>query len=108
MSPPFYKTSVARRIPATSHTMLKSTQLCPCYSIMTCLALTCGEHHIPGDKVVVYNGELGQLNPFHSRHSTISPTPVEVNVICGVAICRRVQKHSVCEMQLSQEKMLAA
>lgn len=49
---------------------------------------TCREDHVLGDQFVVHDGELRQLYSLHPRHSSISTSPVELNVISGVAIYR--------------------
>lgn len=51
--------------------------------------VTCREDHILGDEIVVDDGELGKLNPPHACDSTVPPSPVELDVICGVAVCGR-------------------
>lgn len=50
------------------------------------LFVTCGEDDILGDEFMIHNGELGQFDLVHTRHSIVSSSPVELNVICSVAI----------------------
>ena len=50
------------------------------------VSITCGEDDILGDEFVIHNGELGQLDLVHARHSVVPSSPVELNVICGVTI----------------------
>lgn len=40
---------------------------------------------------MLHDGELWELNPLHTGHSLITPTPVKLNVICGVAICQETE-----------------
>lgn len=48
---------------------------------------TCGKHYVLRDELVVHDGELWQLDALHSRHSSISSSPVKLNIVGGVAIC---------------------
>lgn len=48
--------------------------------------ITCGEDHILRDEFVIHNGELGQFDLVHPRHGVVSSPPVELDVICGVAV----------------------
>lgn len=48
--------------------------------------VTCGEDNIPGDQTVLHNGELWELNPFHTSDSLVPAAPVKFNVVRGVAI----------------------
>lgn len=50
------------------------------------VTITCGEDDILGDELMIHNGELGQFNLVHPRHSIVSSSPVELNVICSVTI----------------------
>lgn len=47
---------------------------------------TGGEDDILGDELVVHDGELRQFYPLHPRHCMVTPSPVELDVICGIAI----------------------
>lgn len=49
---------------------------------------TCGKDHVPGEEFVVNDRELRQLDFIYPRHGTVPSPPVELDVICGVAICR--------------------
>lgn len=40
---------------------------------------------------MLHNGELWELNPLHAGHSLITPAPVKLDVICGVAICQETE-----------------
>lgn len=51
------------------------------------LGLTCGKHDVPRHQLVVDDGELRQLDPCHPRHGRFASFPVELDVVCGVAIC---------------------
>lgn len=50
-------------------------------------AFTCGEDDVSGHQLVIDYGELRQLDPCHSCHGRLATSPVELDVICGVAIC---------------------
>ena len=50
--------------------------------------LTCGKDYIPGNQFVVNNGKLRELDSRHPRHSRLSSFPIELDVICGVAVCQ--------------------
>lgn len=47
---------------------------------------TCGEDHVLGDEFVVHDGELGQFDSLHPWNRSISPSPIKLNVVCGVSI----------------------
>lgn len=49
---------------------------------------TCGKDHVLRDEFVVNDGELRQLDFIDPWHGTVPSPPVELDVICGVAICR--------------------
>lgn len=51
------------------------------------LWFTCGEDDVSGHQLVINYGELRQLDPRHSRHGRLASSPVELDVVCGVAIC---------------------
>lgn len=53
---------------------------------------TCRENNILGDKLVVHDGELWQLDLCHSCDCIITPTPVKLNVICCIAIYKNRNK----------------
>lgn len=61
------------------------------------LAITCGEDDILGDELMIHNGELGQFNLVHPRHSIVSSSPVELNVICSITICDGMQRRGITE-----------
>lgn len=52
------------------------------------LLRTCGEDDVLGDEFVVDDRELRQLYPVHAGHCAVSTSPVKLNIICGVSICR--------------------
>lgn len=56
------------------------------------LGLTCGKHDISRHQLVVDDGELRQLDPCHPRHGRFASFPVELDVVCGVAICTGKKK----------------
>lgn len=68
---------------------------------------TCGKHNFLRQRFIINNRELRQLNVVHPRHWT-SSLPVELNVICSVAIweTKEGQKHSEIHIN-SQNSMLA-
>lgn len=49
---------------------------------------TCGEDHLLGDEFVIYDGELWKFNLFYSRYCVIVPTPVKLNVIGCISVCK--------------------
>lgn len=55
---------------------------------------TCGKHNVSGHQLVVDNGELWQLDPCHPCYSRLASFPVELDVVCGVAICTRKKMHT--------------
>lgn len=55
-------------------------------------AVTCGEDDILGDELMIHDGELRQLDLVHPRHSIVSSSPVELDVICSVTIWHREQE----------------
>ena len=57
-------------------------------------AFTCGKHYVSGHQFVVDNGKLRQLDARHPRYSRVASFPVELDVICGVAICGRRSTHT--------------
>lgn len=57
-------------------------------------ALTCGKDDISGHQLVIDNGELRQLDPGYPRHSRLASFPVELDVVCGVAICTRTHTYA--------------
>lgn len=63
------------------------------YTSRQSTASTCGKDYVPGDQLVINNGELRQLDPRHPRHGRLASLPVELDVVCGVAICTR-RKHA--------------
>lgn len=48
--------------------------------------ITCGEDHILRDEFVIHNGELGQFDLVHPRYGVVASPPVELDVVCGIAI----------------------
>lgn len=50
------------------------------------LLVTCGEDDILGDEIVIHDGKLRQFDLVHPCHSIVSPPPVELDVVCSVAI----------------------
>lgn len=56
------------------------------------LLQTCGENHLLGDKFIIYDGELRKLNLRHPCDCIIITTPVKLNVVSCVSICKR--KHT--------------
>lgn len=54
---------------------------------------TCGKHDVSGHQLVVDNGELRQFDARHPRYSRLASFPVELDVICGVAICKKKHTH---------------
>lgn len=48
---------------------------------------TCGEDHLRGDEFIVDDRKLRQLDPVDARYGTFSSPPVELDIICCVAIC---------------------
>lgn len=62
-------------------------------SIQTIVSMfTCGKYYVFGDQFVVDDGELRQLDARHPRHGSLASFPVELDVVRGVAICRRRRK----------------
>lgn len=57
------------------------------------LGLTCGKHDVSRHQLVVDDGELRQLDPCHPRHGRFTSFPVELDVVCGVAICTGKKKN---------------
>lgn len=56
--------------------------------------LTCGKDDVSRHQLVVDDGELRQLDPCHPRHGRLASFPVELDVVCGVAICTAEKKHT--------------
>lgn len=48
--------------------------------------ITCGEDDILGNELMIHNGELRKLDLVHPGDSVVSASPVELDVIRGVAI----------------------
>lgn len=55
---------------------------------------TCGKDYVSGNQLVIDNGELRQLDPRDPRYSRVTSFPVELDVVCGVAICTRRHTHT--------------
>lgn len=51
--------------------------------------LACGEDHVPGDQLVVHDGELRELDARHPGHGGVASLPVELDVIRRVTVCKR-------------------
>lgn len=51
-------------------------------------SITCGENSFLGEGLVIYDGELGQLDVLHSGHGALvaSSLPVELDVVGGVSV----------------------
>lgn len=49
---------------------------------------TCGEDNVLGDEFVVNNRKLWQLYSVDSGHGSVSASPIKLDIICGVAICK--------------------
>lgn len=60
------------------------------------MSLTCGEHDVPWHQLVVDDGELRQLDPRHPGYGRLASFPVELDVVCGVAICTGKNKTPRC------------
>lgn len=56
------------------------------------LLQTCGENHLLGDKFIIYDGELRKLDLRHPCDCVIIATPVKLNVVSCISICKR--KHT--------------
>lgn len=52
------------------------------------LLCTCREDHVLRGEFIINNGELWQLYSVDPGHSAVSTSPVKLNIICCVAICR--------------------
>ena len=55
---------------------------------------TCGKDYVSGHQLVIDDGELRQLDPRHPRYRRLASLPVELDVVCGVAICTRRNAHT--------------
>lgn len=55
---------------------------------------TCGKDYVSGHQLVIDYGELRQLDPCHPRYSRVASFPVELDVVCGVAICTGRNTHT--------------
>lgn len=77
----------------STHSGGNCSPLWPCdWCVSPFGAVTCGEDDILGDELMIHDGELRQLDLVHPRHSIVSSSPVELDVICSVTIWHREQE----------------
>lgn len=77
--------------------------------------LACGKDNILRHQSVFHDRELRKFNPLHASDCIISTSPVELNVISCVAICRQSKKvrnnsrlkhsfkHAACHLRQQKE-----
>lgn len=66
--------------------------------------ITCGKDGLFWEGLIVDDGELGQLDVLHSSHraAVAAALPVELNVVCGVAIWRGLEDSKEKQLRLPQ------